>query len=43
MGLLVKPNKSSKPLHIKLIDKFNDFKLKKHKKNKTKKLIKAPL
>ena len=46
LGLYVKPTKPAKHLHIKVIDKFKDeYKLIKHKKkrNKTKKLFKAPL
>ena len=47
MGLIIKPNKPSKQIFIKLIDKFNEeFKVKhpKKTKNKTKKrLVKAPL
>jgi len=46
MGLFVAPNKPSKQIHIRLIEKFNqEFKTKHpHKKRKTKKrLVKAPL
>jgi hypothetical protein len=46
MGLYVKPTKPAKQLHIKIKDTFRDEykKIKnKKKRNKTKKLFKAPL